>query len=260
MVAPHDHGAAGAIIPILDRPVGDSINAVDARELHRVLESKQDFSTWFKARVEQLGLAAGVDFEKINDPASTNLGSANRIDYAVGLDAAKHIAMAERTEVGRRVRAYFIAAEKRSRDPLAALSDPNALRGLLLGYAEKVIALETKVAETAPKADVYDRIVATGDTVLFREAAKLIRAATGANENEVRGLMLARRWVQRLGGALAPASYGETHGYVTTRDREYVGNDGARHVRPELRVTQRGVARAIEVLLGHDTNAPGGEA
>lgn len=30
---------------------GETINAVNARELHKLLESKQDFSTWIKKRI-----------------------------------------------------------------------------------------------------------------------------------------------------------------------------------------------------------------
>lgn len=47
---------------------------------------------------------------------------------------------------------------------------------------------------------------------------------------------------------LAPAHLGVERGYVTTREREYVDRSGARGVRPELRITQKGLARAIELL------------
>lgn len=134
-------------------------------------------------------------------------------------------------------------------DALAALSDPATLRQLLGDYAERVQALEADVDAARPKVEVYDRIVATGDTVGFREAAKLIRAATGANEREVCSLLIARGWIQRLGRRLAPAHYGEKQKYVTTRDREWVDRDGEARVKPELRVTQKGVARAIELLI-----------
>lgn len=133
-------------------------------------------------------------------------------------------------------------------DPIKALSDPATLRQLLGDYAERVQALEGEVATSRPKVDVYDRIVDTGDTVGFREAAKLIHAGTGAKEPEVRSFMVRAGWIQRLGGRLAPASYGQAMGYVTTRNREVSTADGGRMVVTELRITQRGVARAIERL------------
>lgn len=133
-------------------------------------------------------------------------------------------------------------------DPVKALADPATLRQLLLENVEKVLALQGEVAAAKPKVEVYDRLVETGDTVGFREACKLIRASTGATEPEVRAFMIFRRWIQRLNGRLAPASYGETQGYVTVRDREVTMADGGTIVVPELRITQRGVIRAIERL------------
>lgn len=132
-----------------------------------------------------------------------------------------------------------------------ALNDPASLRQLLLENVEKVIALEEEVATSRPKVEVYDRIIDTGDTVGFREACKLIHAGTAAKETEVREFMVRARWIQRLGGRLAPASYGQQNGYVTMREKElpHVTNiDGRSMVVPELRITQRGVARAIERL------------
>lgn len=131
------------------------------------------------------------------------------------------------------------------------LNDPASLRQLLLENVEKVIALEAEATVSRPKVEVYDRIIDSGDTVGFRQACKLIFAGTGAKEHEVREFLLRARWIQRLGGRLAPASYGQQNGYVTSRDRELPGVtniDGGPMVVPELRVTQRGVARAIERL------------
>jgi len=145
------------------------------------------------------------------------------------------------------------------RDPMAALSDPATLRQLLMGYSEKVLSLEAANAELAPKAEVFDRIVASGDTLGFREAAKIVKAATGATEPELKMLMISKRWIQRLGGRLAPASYGEECKYVTVREREVMvrrqeGGDEREESRvfPELRVTQRGVAHAIKLLSKED--------
>lgn len=137
-------------------------------------------------------------------------------------------------------------------DPLTALSDPAMLRRLLGDYAERVELLEAEVESSRPKVEVYDRIVDSGDTVGFREACKLIYAGTLAKEPEVRAAMQRWGWIQRLGGRLAPAYYGQEKGYVTSRDREIPTSDGGVRVVPELRITQRGVARAIERLGSGD--------
>jgi len=43
-------------------------------------------------------------------------------------------------------------------DPMQVLGDPAAMRGLLLTYTEKVLTLEAKVEEQAPKVAALDRI------------------------------------------------------------------------------------------------------
>jgi anti-repressor protein len=242
-----------ALVPILDRPVGDEANSVNARQLHAALGVGKVFAAWIRERIEQLGLTENVDFVVFSDSGNNPLGGRPSIEYAVTLDAAKHLAMAERNDAGRAARAYFIEAEKKLRavaaDPLALLADPARLRALLGSYAERVQSLESTVAEQAPKVAIFDRIIESSDTFGFREAAQQVKAATGANENEFRGLMRSRGWVQRLGTQLAPAHVGTERGYVTTRERSWTDDTGASRVRPELRVTPKGIARAIEILL-----------
>lgn len=60
-------------------------------------------------------------------------------------------------------------------DPYAILQDPAAMRGLLLGYTEKVLELEHKVVELSPKADVADRISRSTDYVTITDAAKVLQ-------------------------------------------------------------------------------------
>ncbi|WP_297639059.1 antA/AntB antirepressor family protein [uncultured Clostridium sp.] len=38
------------------------VNLVSARELHKILESKQDFTTWIKSRIEKYGFVEDEDF------------------------------------------------------------------------------------------------------------------------------------------------------------------------------------------------------
>lgn len=131
---------------------------------------------------------------------------------------------------------------------VAALNDPATLRQLLGDYAGRVQALEAGAAAAAPKIEAYDRIVESGDTLGFREAAKLIREGTGACEREVMTLMMRRGWVQRLGKRPAPTAIGRERGYVVSRMTEWTDDDGVTHVKPELRITPKGIDRAITLL------------
>ena len=45
---------------------GELQQTVNARELHAFLESKQDFSTWIKNRIEKYGFVENQDFIKLH--------------------------------------------------------------------------------------------------------------------------------------------------------------------------------------------------
>lgn len=60
-----------------------------------------------------------------------------------------------------------------------ALSDPAQLRGLLLVYTEKVIELQAKVEEQAPKAAFHDAVVEAVNCQTIQEVAKVL--GTGQN-------------------------------------------------------------------------------
>lgn len=104
-------------------------NHCSARQLHEALGVGRDFSNWFRDRVKQYGFELDEDYLSShvvdNISYSPNLANRNnshkgksKIDYKITLDMAKELAMIENNEVGRRVRRYFIEAEKKVRELL----------------------------------------------------------------------------------------------------------------------------------------------
>lgn len=103
------------IIQLRNKKIGGAIiNAVDARELHLFLDSKQEFSNWFKNRIDQYDFQENQDFI-INDNFINN--SSRRgpkpVEYIISLDMAKELSMVERNERGKQARKYFIEVEKK---------------------------------------------------------------------------------------------------------------------------------------------------
>ena len=92
----------------------EEVNSVNARELHSFLESKQDFSTWIKARIEKYGFVQGVDFIQFHNFVESD--SKARIEYALTMDTAKELSMVENNEKGKEARKYFIQCEQKLKE------------------------------------------------------------------------------------------------------------------------------------------------
>ncbi|TGE07715.1 antA/AntB antirepressor family protein [Hymenobacter fodinae] len=123
---------------------------VSARLLHGFLESRQDFTTWAKARLEKYDFQEGVDFSIILGRSEANRQTT---DYALTLDTAKELAMVENNEKGRQARRYFIECERQARNAPALPSSPSELILMLaqqnVANEGRILALEGQVAELA---------------------------------------------------------------------------------------------------------------
>lgn len=78
-------------------------------------------------------------------------------------------------------------------DVMAALNDPAAMRGMLLTYTEKVLALEERVAEQAPKVRFHDQVAAAPDAISMAEAAKLL----GTGRTRLMAMLRQMHWLTR---------------------------------------------------------------
>ena len=112
------------------------------RDLHSALEISTEYRHWFK-RMCEYGFEEGVDYvklipdnnlsfgteksETLSDTESeesyfesvepkVNLGGRPQVNHQLTLEMAKEIAMLQRSEIGRKVRKYFIEVEKSYRE------------------------------------------------------------------------------------------------------------------------------------------------
>jgi phage anti-repressor protein len=105
------------LIPVFPGTIaGISTQLVNGRELHKFLESKQQFSHWIQDRINDYKFMQAIDFmvkdNFIYDETAFG-GKRKIIDYHLSLDMAKELSMVERNEKGREARRYFIECEKR---------------------------------------------------------------------------------------------------------------------------------------------------
>ena len=87
---------------------------INARELHYKLGNKRKFADWIKQRIEKYNFIENEDFitfHKFVKRDGNNLGN-KLTEYYLILDMAKELCMVENNETGRKIRKYFIEAEK----------------------------------------------------------------------------------------------------------------------------------------------------
>ena len=102
------------LIPLQPQTInGNAVETVNARELHTFLESKQDFSTWIKNRIEKYEFVENQDFISFHKKMERVVGGTVRIEYFVSVGMAKELAMVENNEKGKQARKYFIECEKK---------------------------------------------------------------------------------------------------------------------------------------------------
>ena len=75
---------------------GEVQQTVNACELHAFLQSKQDFSTWIKNRVEKYVFVENQDFVKLHKKMELSKTGQMGIEYYITLNMAKELAMVER--------------------------------------------------------------------------------------------------------------------------------------------------------------------
>lgn len=240
------------IIKIEARDIsGAMVNTCNARDLWQFVESKRDFSTWIKSRIEKYGFVEGADYLLHKFVEQLPSGSKLKIDYHLTIDAGKELAMVENNEKGREVRRYFIECERKAKqsaiDPMKALSDPAAMRGLLLTYTEKVLTLESKVVELTPKAEALDRIATFGNgSYCIREAAKLL----SVQEKRLRQKLQEIHWIYHppIGGNWLGYAQAREKGYVEHKRIEGEKSDGSRWESVQVRITDKGLAKLATMI------------
>ena len=95
---------------------------VDARLLHQSIEAKEVFAKWINRNIESLSLIEDVDYFVIEYdyegntlPKDSGVYVAKR-EFHLTTDAAKQILMTLRSELGKKIRLYFIEVEKKFRE------------------------------------------------------------------------------------------------------------------------------------------------
>lgn len=177
----------------------DGKRLIDARELYQKLESKRQFANWIESKVtnnpffeenlDWLSMGA-MDYKgnllKIKGNKFVNADNKEltpsevRKNYGLTLDTAKKVAMSEQTEVGNKVRDYFLQMEKKA----LQVGVPRSFAEALRLAAQQQEEIETKkqqlqIAESTietnkPKVVFAEAVAGSDNLILIRQFAKVL--------------------------------------------------------------------------------------
>lgn len=144
---------------------------VSARELHERLGIKERFSLWFE-RAKQ-NLIEGYDYCR---STYTNTNNQTFDDYLINIDTAKHLSMVSGGEKAHEIRQYFIQVEK-------AWNNPEQVMARALQVSNRVLLeYKQKLELIKPKADFYDAVVGSSETIDMGQVAKVLNMGVGRNQ------------------------------------------------------------------------------
>ncbi|WP_440863010.1 antA/AntB antirepressor family protein [Symbiopectobacterium purcellii] len=229
---------------------GETIKTVNARDLHEFLKVGKDFSNWIKDRIKQYGFVENIDYVVFANSGENPNGGRPSMKYAISIDMAKELSMVERNEKGKEARQYFIQCEKRIKslpaDPVQMLNDPAAMRGILLTYTEKVIALESKVEEMAPDVKALHRIAKSDGGMCITNAAKELQV----RPKDLFAFLRERGWIYRRIGIKNWIAYQSKiqSGYLEHKISLIPCDDGTDKIREQVLVTPKGLAKLSQAF------------
>lgn len=210
-------------------------------DLHRAAGGEQRHQPrYFLSNQQTIELIAALGDS--GNPLSVQRGGADQgtyaarelvYAYAMWISATFHLQV---------IRAYDAAVSRPA--PLAALSDPAALRELLLGYADRTLALEHQVAEQAPKVEALERIASARGAVCLTDAAKLLQM----RRTDLIAWMQEHSWIYKRPGTSWLPYQPRVHTGMLTLKLVERGAGGDARVYDQVKVTPRGLAKLGELL------------
>lgn len=145
---------------------------VSGRELHKALRIETPYKKWFD-RMTEYGFSENSDFWTI---LSESTGGRPSTDHQLTIPMAKELCMLQRTDKGKQMRQYFIAVGEQWNTPEIVMS--RALRMAsknIVCLKEKNAALESKIAEDAPKVEFANAVAESSSLIDIGTLAKLAR-------------------------------------------------------------------------------------
>lgn len=139
------------------------------------------------------------------------------------------------------------------RDPVELLSDPEVMRGILLTYTEKVLALEETVKEQTPKVEGFDRIANAGGLSCVTDTAKSL----GLRPKDLFAWLSVNKWIYRRAGGKGWIAYQNRiqQGVLDHKVTTITLGDGTEKITEQVLVTPKGLTTLAKTFRSKPASA-----
>ncbi|GAA4666603.1 antA/AntB antirepressor family protein [Bartonella pachyuromydis] len=183
----------------------ETVQTVNARDLHAFLEVKARFNDWIVTRIKECNFRENQDFISFTKNLVKPQGGRPSIEYYLTLDMAKHLSMIERNDKGHEAREYFIECERRAKQAVTSqidYSSPKAMIGFLNYLQGQIDQKDSIIEDLTPKAMALESLQRHNGLFGLTEAAKILEM----QPKQFIQFLQKKGWVYRraAGGNLLP--------------------------------------------------------
>jgi phage antirepressor YoqD-like protein len=224
---------------------GPSIKRMTSLEISELVESRHDS---VKRTIERIASVGSIELPPMVE-VKNHLGQSVKV-YLLDKRSSLIVVAQLSPEFTARVVDRWQELEAQASaavDPSALLNDPAVMRGLLLNYTEKVIALEATVAKQSPKVAALDRLTLADGMLNITNAAKTLEITPN---QRLFVYLAANGWIYRRIGGKGWVGYQDriNSGYLTHKITTVQTSDGREKVVEQVLITPKGLARLAQVF------------
>ncbi|MFC7411585.1 phage antirepressor KilAC domain-containing protein [Hydrogenophaga atypica] len=215
-----------------------------SKEMADLTEKRHDS---VKRTIDTLAEKGVISYPQVVDGEKSANGVVEKL-YRIGKRDSYIIVAQLSPEFTARLVDRWQELEADAADPMKALNDPAKLRHVLLGYTEKVLALESRVDALTPKAEALDRLETASDgSFCLNDAAKALQVPP----RKFTARLQQMGWIYRRPMGSTWLAYQDRLKMGVMEHKVVTGekSDGTEWVSTQARVTAKGMAR-LALLIG----------
>ncbi|MEL6088604.1 antA/AntB antirepressor family protein [Bartonella schoenbuchensis] len=226
----------------------ETVQTVNARELHAFLKIISPFNDWIAYRIKEYGFLENKDFVSFIQILVKRQNAHPSMEYYLTLEMVKELAMIERNEKGKQARQYFIECERKTKQmtpPQIDYSNPQVMLGVLTYLKNKSERKDHIIAKLTPRTEKLEHLDRCDDLFDINDAAEKL----GMRLEDLANYLLNHRWIyRRTDKSLVPYYSKINEGLMGYIPKTIQTISGREKTVPSAKITSKGL-KCLSMML-----------